>query len=116
MKTKNIEPGQWFMKESYITGCMGYPLVVTKVVKSRVYFERPRRNRDGSIDYMEPGHCQMKSIRMLVDSEGKGVEIWEKINELREIERKEIREVNKRFDGYVRDVVSNDPASNWFSA
>ena len=65
---------------------------------------------------MEPGHCQTKSIRMLVDSEEKGVEIWEKINELREIERKEIRKVNVIFNGHVESVVANDPGANWFSA
>lgn len=111
-----IKVGQWIMKEGLLMGRFSKPFRVTEVKGARVYFEKPRRNRAGEIEDMEPGFCLKKSVRYVVDTEEAGVAFWESVYNIREAEMIEIRAVNEKFNGLVREAAQQTPGLQAYKA
>lgn len=92
-----LEAGSWILIESMIINRIGYPRRVIKVSGKRVYWELPRYNKDGSLDYNEPGFCMLKSVKFVVPSEAAGVAIYKEQQRLDEILNAEHGEADKKF-------------------
>lgn len=103
-----IKVGQWIMKEGLFVGHFSHPLRVTDVKGARVYFVKIRRSRTGEVEE-EPGYCLKRSVRYVVDSEETGLKFWNFVHDVRERERREIREVEKRYTAEIGRATSLTP-------
>ena len=103
-----IKIGDWIMKEGMMIGSFSHPLRVTDVKGSRVYFVRIRRTRDGEVEE-DPGYCQKKSVRYVVETEEAGQKFWEFVAEAREREMREIREIQSKYTNEINAAAKVTP-------